>query len=301
MHQQPLTVRHGLRQTEDNAPYDGIPKHLWAPVRDWLGTYASSSDLINISLRLRLDITNSSIESVNAGRAFVDFVAAKYASDVAQSLILDTIDIVLSLLWARAKDMPDVSYDGGIPEPTYRWETAATRLAEALNYGGSAWCIDADRKGLDRRVAEPVRQAVESTFIQAERARRQSAAGHLASAWKATYGRHPNYSDAYAEAIRAVEAAAAPTIMPKDALATLGRICGELRAKPSLWSFALPPGDIGIVTTMAASLWEGQTNRHGGNHPTIPIQREAAECAVHMAATLVQWFVAGSITRAASR
>lgn len=38
-------------------------------------------------------------------------------------------------------------------------------------------------------------------------------------------------------------------------------------------------------------------DRHGGSRPTQPVTQEAAEMAVHLAATLVQWFGAGRIHR----
>ncbi|MET7792027.1 hypothetical protein ABZ745_34690 [Streptomyces sp. NPDC013082] len=39
------------------------------------------------------------------------------------------------------------------------------------------------------------------------------------------------------------------------------------------------------------ALWEGQTSRHGARSGTVPETLEAARASVHLAATLVQWFV----------
>ncbi|WP_226652833.1 hypothetical protein [Streptomyces hydrogenans] len=48
---------------------------------------------------------------------------------------------------------------------------------------------------------------------------------------------------------------------------------------------------------MMRALWEGQTSRHGGQTPTPPETLEAARAGVHLAATLVQWFVSGAVVR----
>lgn len=45
------------------------------------------------------------------------------------------------------------------------------------------------------------------------------------------------------------------------------------------------------------ALWQGQTSRHGGQTPTSPETLEAARAAVHLAATIVQWFTSGAVTR----
>jgi hypothetical protein len=48
---------------------------------------------------------------------------------------------------------------------------------------------------------------------------------------------------------------------------------------------------------MMKALWEGQTSRHGSQHPTRPETMEEARAAVHLAVTLVQWFSAGTVAR----
>lgn len=57
-----------------------------------------------------------------------------------------------------------------------------------------------------------------------------SAGKHLSKAWNCAFGRIPDYSQAYSEAIKAVEAATTPVLSPKDADATLSKmhkICGS--------------------------------------------------------------------------
>jgi hypothetical protein len=67
---------------------------------------------------------------------------------------------------------------------------------------------------------------------------RDEAGEHLDDAWKAAFGRDPNPSVAYSQAIKAVEAAAIPVVTPSDSLATLGRVIGQLReARSSIGRF----------------------------------------------------------------
>lgn len=80
---------------------------------------------------------------------------------------------------------------------------------------------------------------------------------------------------------RAVEGAAIPVTLPNDRLATLGKV--------------LAPAD--AVVGMIALLWEGQRDRHAGGPISQPVTQEAAQTAVHLAVTLVQWFSAGAIYR----
>jgi hypothetical protein len=64
------------------------------------------------------------------------------------------------------------------------------------------------------------------------------------------------------------------------------------------WQLAMhssgAPADIGPLVAMLRLLWQGQTDRHGGSTPTIPV---TAEAAVHLAVTLVQRFQSGAIRR----
>jgi hypothetical protein len=48
---------------------------------------------------------------------------------------------------------------------------------------------------------------------------------------------------------------------------------------------------------MLEALWVGQSDRHGGNLPPVPVTTEAAQAAVLMATTLVQWFQSGAVRR----
>lgn len=120
---------------------------------------------------------------------------------------------------------------------------------------------------------------------------------HLATAWSLAYGRTPDPVKAYSEAIKAVEAAGTPVISPKNHKATLGTLIRDVGATPQKWNFAIarPKGDsVEDVRQLMSLLWDGQTSRHGGIASTPPETPEAARAAVHIAATLVQFFVGKS-------
>ncbi|MET8542668.1 hypothetical protein ABZW03_18725 [Kitasatospora sp. NPDC004799] len=48
---------------------------------------------------------------------------------------------------------------------------------------------------------------------------------------------------------------------------------------------------------MVTLLWEGHRDRHPGGLTSAPVTLKAAQAAVHLAVTLVQWIAAGTIRR----
>jgi hypothetical protein len=170
------------------------------------------------------------------------------------------------------------------------------RLLAAAN---SAWRVNADWRGLERRINATVTAAVADTISNAG----AEAASHLAAAWDAAYGRHPDPDKAYAEAIKAVEAVACPIALPNSATATLGTVRNHLRDAATKWELVLPgsdgtPGNVAPMTAMLTALWEGQRSRHAGT-PTSRRQSHPEAAAVHLAATLVQWVTTGVLHRKA--
>jgi hypothetical protein len=169
-------------------------------------------------------------------------------------------------------------------------------LEQILAAANSAWRVNTDWRGLERRVNPTVTQAVTTTIHNAD----AEAAGHLAAAWDAAYGRHPDPDRAYAEAVKAVEAVACPTVLPASTTATLGTVRDHLRDATAKWKLVLPgkegtPGEVTPVVAMMTALWEGQRSRHAGT-PTSRRQDQAeAEAAIHLAATLVQWLSSGGL------
>ncbi|MEW2608880.1 hypothetical protein AB0937_01435 [Streptomyces sp. NPDC047880] len=175
-------------------------------------------------------------------------------------------------------------------------------LTALLDEGGSAYRVNDDGDGLEARIVPPVREAVVGTVKDAAAVSSTgSAADHLASAWQAAYGLHPDPVRAYSEAIKAVESAAHAVVQANHAKATLGTMLGEIGNARSKFVtvLATPAGKdpIAPVEGMMRALWEGQTSRHGNQNGTVPESLEAARAGVHVAAALVQWFASGAVRR----
>jgi hypothetical protein len=174
-------------------------------------------------------------------------------------------------------------------------------LDKLLEEGGSAYKISADG---DVRTARLVRRVDTTIEAAARRSMEQQEAPSilLRRAWNATYGLHPNPSDGYRQAIRSVEAASIPVVLPKDGNATLGRVIGALRSSSDQWQLSFthrtkPEEPIATLISMMALLWEGQYDRHVTEGVPLHVSQEEAETALHMAVTLVQWFTTGRVSR----
>jgi len=174
-----------------------------------------------------------------------------------------------------------------------------SNIDEILTSGNAAWTVGEwgdGHVGLVRRVDATVTAAA-AHVISAKTAASQ----HLAKAWQAAYGVDGDPSKAYSDAVKAVEFAAIPAVSPKDTGATLGKVLGQIRADGD-WIVPLTressPGQVaGALVAMLEALWVGQSDRHGSALTPITITPQAAQAAVLMATTLVQWFQSGAVQR----
>lgn len=170
-------------------------------------------------------------------------------------------------------------------------------LEKVLADCSSAWRVGerAGGAGLVRRVPEGVQAAAEEAM---------RAPGHagprLKEAWESVYGMNRNPTHAYAMAVKAVEDATIPLLVPKQSNANLGHVIGQLKNDGN-WSLPLtrehpeaPTSE--TVIRMLQGLWKGHHDRHGGD-PTAPksVGQEEAEAAVMLAVPLVQWFTSGAV------
>lgn len=171
-------------------------------------------------------------------------------------------------------------------------------LEEILIAGGSLWKVGQRDgvAGLERRVPKGVQQAAEQVM---------STPGHagtlLSEAWHAAFGLNPDFGKAYAQSVKAVEAAAIPVVSPNDAGATLGKVIGTIRADGN-WSLDLTREHLtstsaAVILGMAQALWTGQSDRHAGPSDYGPSTRADAEAAVFLAVPLVQFFSSGAVAR----
>jgi hypothetical protein len=178
-------------------------------------------------------------------------------------------------------------------------------LERMLVDAGSAWEVNGEFRGLYRRVDATVVEAWERAWAQAESAGRTGASRYLAQAWRKIYGQHPEPTDGYADAVKAVEAVAVPVVLPDKPNAIVHHVRTELEKHSDQWRFVLVEGEaiaagegaIDVVATMLNRLLRGETERHGLDHRNRPSSQAEAEAAVQLAVVLVQWFLDGAIQK----
>ncbi|MEU8765027.1 hypothetical protein [Streptomyces sp. NPDC048659] len=278
-----FSVRTGRAEPQFDGPYQGMPPHLEGPLQQWVGT-ALALQAHNLGHR-QYDEATAQILCVRLripvyGRRSY----AQTLMDCVGDALLDVVDALLAY-WR------EIGEDG--------WSDS---LEQLFNDAGSAYRVAETGDGLEERVTPAVRDAVMQTITEAAGEQSAgSAAAHLAAAWQAAYGRGPDPVRAYSESIKAVESAAHSVIQPNKPKATLGTMLGEIKNARHKFGFAIPvpaAGDpVAVAEAMMRVLWEGQTSRHGGQTATPSETLESARAGVHLAATLVQWFVSGAVIR----
>jgi hypothetical protein len=276
----PLSKRATEPSPDEDALYEGAPAHLAQALLYWLdslfaqeeGGYHRDDDFVaverragRIAARLRLDL--QAVPADKARPRYSYRTSSRSASVALVALADEDRDTALL-------DVVDATLADGVKKGD------AQELDRLLTDGGSAWRVADDTTSLQRRVNP------------------EATAAHLKSAWAAAYGRHPSPTRAYGEAIKAVESAMIPVVLPRDRMATLGKVIGHLSENSSRWQLAINtpearPADIGSLLAMLRLLWQGQTDRHGGTTQATPIAAPAAEAAVHLALTLVHWTESG--------
>lgn len=176
---------------------------------------------------------------------------------------------------------------------------SSAALDRMLHEAGSVWTVGtrASYPGLERRVPAGVQGAAEQAM-----ATPGHAGTRLSEAWHAVYGVGPNPTHGYAMAVKAVEDAAVPIVVPKQAEATLGHVIGQLRQDGD-WSLPLTREDPSAPTAetvlrLCQALWKGHHDRHGGDASAAQsVGHKEAEAAVQIAVLLVHGFATGMIAR----
>lgn len=171
-------------------------------------------------------------------------------------------------------------------------------IEQVLSEGGSAWAVQPFNGGyrVMERVSQGVCDVVNEVLSSADRA-----SSKLKQAWADAYGVNPRPSEAYSNAVVAVEIAALSCIKiePKNGTEpTLSSLFSILEAENPKWRLVLrdspkAPGAKSLAT-MLRTLWRGHESRHGRQDYT-DASIEEARAAVMLAATLVQWFNTGVI------
>lgn len=172
-----LSVRDG--RIPDDGPYEGVPGHLYQPLREWVnsnfggkfGSYADIDGGPRLMAAVRLPIIPASGRRITVHQV----TEALYQHP---DLMLDAVDAVLHL-------------------EEFQLHTLAA-LDEILSLSGSVWQVNSDGRRLVRRV-DAVAQAA---FLDAS-SRNDLASSELQEAWSAAYGRNFDASDAWDHAIKA--------------------------------------------------------------------------------------------------
>ncbi len=197
-------------------------------------------------------------------------------------LFLDVIDFALSKRSATYSD--DASL--------------ARELDWLLSQARMAYTVGTDEENnfrLEKRFDSTVATAADQVMSSTNRA-----SVHLRRAWTAVYGLEPNPSHGYHEAVKAVEAASRPIVLPKNDEATLGQVIRALTDAPQKWRLVFTStkvNGVAVVADMMRLLWKSQFDRHGTDDESIPLEvsPEEAEAALHLATTLVHWLTQGAL------
>lgn len=287
----PLRLRGSDDISQHRGPFEGVPEWLFGPLWTWVvdqmpvwyrGFRASAiTEYRGVAMALRVSIDDPQDPNPTDARGLQANLLDLVKSE--GELLLDVADYVASQMDLRGADRDE-----------------GRKLASILDSAGSAWSL---REGppprLERRVSGEETSSAMAVMDTAGRAGQ-----HIAVAWGAAYGRQPDATKAYREAVRAVEAAAEPSISPQNSKETLGTMIADMKAKPDRWRVLLGGADQEAAVLHVAGimelLWKGQYDRHGTANSAVPmaVSPEEAEAAVQLAVPLVQWFTSGTITPA---
>lgn len=278
---QPLSAR--LNGTPiDQTWHEGIPPWIRNAVESWLSSQLLHADTADrLFARLRYQGSDRRLDLL---RPRTDHLS--------EEDLLNWIDGILNI----GSEKLNSRYG------STKFRVDVEQLDIVLREGHSIWKVSECLSGLERRQDATVTVAAQHAEHISKISTRPAAADHLARAWSKVYGLNAAPSEAYGEALLAVEAVAVSAITPNDPGATLGHVYGQLRTQGHLYELAITDkagnnAPVDPVTHMIGLLWHGHTDRHEGNSPSIPIAQETAEMAVHAAVTLVQWFTSGAIRR----
>jgi hypothetical protein len=193
--------------------------------------------------------------------------------------LLMFLDFVLSRL--REDAPPILSLEGLLVEAGSGWSTG----------------LRAGKPGLVSRLPEGVVAAVADVVQHGKAGKR------LAEAWDAAFGIDPKPSEAYRLAVKAVEAASAPIVIPNDPDPTLGKVIGRMLQGgqfrlPHLREEPNGTTSHDVLLANMKQIWWGQHDRHDGlTQSSLPddVTQDEAESAVLLAVTLVGWFETGKV------
>lgn len=285
----PLSAREGRPRVDYSALHEGVPEWLRGSLIDWITReFKRQADPRS---RYSRDMLRQTERRFRIMLAWQDGESSAYDTLLLWALgndeyLLDLADFVLH---GFTLNRSSVVYEVGQIDD----------LAEMLSDAGSAWKLGGtvSETRLERRVDATMTAVVEEVIATHTRA-----SDYLKSGWASVWGRQPNASEGYRDAVRAVEAAICPVVLPNNPKATLGTVIAAIRNKPSKFAVRLHPDaehGVNAVLRQLDMLWRGQEDRHGNaSDPNAPltVSIDAAQDAVVLAAQIVHWVQAGGFT-----
>lgn len=293
----------GVSQEESNALVDGIPSYMESSLLDWLnsaevllcGGYMIPSrpeagrrhQLIN-----RFDRQTRRLSGLYGN----DIYDAVSGTGGMGDVYLQYTDFLIHELCNLKNDPYDLS--SLEMSNLNKVEPCLDELEDILAESGSKWKVGMRNgyEGLEERVNSTMQAMADEVMEDPDELSGQL----LSEAWHAIFGHNPNYSLAYATAIKAVEAIALREISPNDSKATLSKAAQVMRDQK--WSFELEPNpagkvDGGIAQVIMNAMMNSQPDRHGGaaSVEDIEVSKERAEAAVYSAVYLIQCFKSGLV------
>ena len=208
----------------------GIPDFLWLYLRNWIGEVIynnenSSKIMRLLSLDLHIDIGNNiplyglysessyglCMEPVSQ---FLNTLYLEINSECekVELLILDVIDWLLGHSCGSKEELELILSRAG---HELRVSPEGDRLVERIDPVN--W----------NSYGEVVRPADEASRL-------------MQDAWALAFGRDPNPSEAWSDAIKSIETLLKPIFSPNDSKATIGKMIAALRDKPEKWVCSLP-------------------------------------------------------------
>ena len=151
----------------------------------------------------------------------------------------------------------------------------------------------------ENRIEERVDPLAKQAFVMAVQ-RSGNVSKQLSEAWSKAYGRHPDASDAWDHAIKAVEAVLIDAVVPKQDKPTLGHVLRHLQTQGHLFKLVIPGPSLDYsvapLVAMLELMWPNH-DRHGNSQPRHTPTITEARGVVHVAVTIVQWTREGQIVK----
>ena len=291
---------------ESETLVDGVPPYMVNSVIDWMGqaelllcydeNYYSCFDELKLDSRRRRSLVSEFDRKSRLDSYLYDANTKSYfrVKEHMNRIGLMYLDYLIEKLDELREDYDSSLVSGRMPIDStveYLYED----LEKILSESGSKWRLGKRNGycGLEERVS-PMMQQIADELVESK----SSASQLLSDSWHSMFGRNPDYSKAYATAVKSVEAVVLPIVEPNNKKSTLSKAAAVMRDQK--WSFQIetnPKNNVngGVIQLLMSALMYSHSDRHGSGDGVIT--EEKAKAAVFSAVFLVQIFSSGLVTR----